>query len=148
MPERSPPVVFISSTSEDLKPHRKAVRDAALAAGFHPRMMEYFPAGGNPPLDECLARVSGSRHEAPARLLIALVAHRYGWVPEGRDLSITWLECREAVEKGLDILAFLVDEKAEWPDKLKEEHRIAEAVTQGTAIPELLLAASRTKRKT
>ena len=50
--------VFISSTSEDLKEYRVAARDAAIAAGFLPDMMEYFAASGGPPLGVCLERVS------------------------------------------------------------------------------------------
>ena len=53
-----PKVVFISSTSEDLKEHRAAARDAANSAGFLPVMMEYFVASGKkPPLDAYLAEV-------------------------------------------------------------------------------------------
>jgi len=43
------PVVFISSTSDDLKAHREQAAKAALASGFSPRMMEYFPASGHAP---------------------------------------------------------------------------------------------------
>ena len=117
------PVVFISSTIEDLKPFRRKARDAALATGFFPRMAEYFPAGGNPPLEECLARISGSDQEPPADLLVIIAAHRYGWVPEKQPdqshHSITWLECQEAVKLGKDVLVFLVDDTAEWPAELR-----------------------------
>jgi hypothetical protein len=37
------PVVFISSTSDDLKEHREQAEKAAQANQFSPRMMEYFP---------------------------------------------------------------------------------------------------------
>ncbi len=67
-------------------------------------MMEYFAASSNPPLEECLARVSGSEHDPPCDLLIAIVAHRLGWVPEDQngseDKSITRLECEEARKNG------------------------------------------------
>jgi hypothetical protein len=36
--------VFISSTSEDLRDYRVAARDAVLAAGLRPEMMEHFAA--------------------------------------------------------------------------------------------------------
>jgi hypothetical protein len=36
--------IFISSTYEDLKEHRRAVRDAILQLGHHPIAMEYFGA--------------------------------------------------------------------------------------------------------
>src|SRR5271168_5047225 len=102
-----PCCVFISSTSEDLADYRVAARDAVIAAGLHPEMMEYFAASGGPPLTECLARV------APCDLLIALVAQRYGWVPgdQAGDTakSITWLECERAAGLGKDVLVFLLD---------------------------------------
>ncbi len=93
------PVVFISSTCEDLKKtgHRDAARDAAIGAGFHPEMQEYWAAKDNPPLKECLAEV------AKADVLVVIVAYRFGWVPDGQRAedprerqSITWLECEKA----------------------------------------------------
>ncbi len=61
--------VFISSTSEDLKKHREAACDAAIAAGMLPAMMEYFVASGDkPPLAACLNKVS------EADVLVVLVA--------------------------------------------------------------------------
>jgi hypothetical protein len=52
------PVVFISSTFEDLKEHREQAERAAKAAGFSPRMMEYFPASGDKlSLPKCLEMV-------------------------------------------------------------------------------------------
>ena len=47
------PVVFISSTCEDLGKtgHRDAARDAAIGAGFYPEMKEYWEAKDNPPLN-------------------------------------------------------------------------------------------------
>ena len=89
------PVVFISSTSEDLTEHRAAAEDAAKLAGFRLEMMEYFGASGRPSMQECLARVSC------ADVVVVITAHRYGWVPEEQpdddDKSITWLECEHAV---------------------------------------------------
>ncbi|MEE8587640.1 MAG: SUMF1/EgtB/PvdO family nonheme iron enzyme [Acidobacteriota bacterium] len=141
--KRNTPIVFISSTAEDLEPFRKRARDAALALGFQPRMMEYFPASGSPPLEECLARVSGSKSEPPVHLLIAIVAHRYGWVPEGQadgeHKSITWLECQEAETRGFEVLAFLIDEKADWPDRHREGYQLTAAAQAGSATPELLV---------
>ena len=86
------PVVFISSTSEDLEEYRQQAAKAAVASGFAPRIMEYFAATGHAPsLPACLEKV------AEAEVVVVIVAHRYGWVPEGPDnpdaKSITWLEC-------------------------------------------------------
>ena len=89
------PVVFVSSTAEDLGAHRTAMRDTLLTSAFSPRMQEYFLASGaKPPLPACLDKVD------EADVVVVLVAHRYGWIPpdqaSGGDESITWLECERA----------------------------------------------------
>ena len=140
------PKVFISSTSEDLKTYREAAHHAALAAGFLPIQMEYFPASGeHAPLEACLKKVS----EADAVVLI--VAHRYGWVPEdqggGQNKSITWPECEKAHADKKEVLAFIVDPEHPWNEKLKEEYRIAAAVSEGKATAELLAEVQRNVRR-
>ena len=130
--QKTVPIVFISSTSEDLKEHRAAARDAAIPAGFLPSMMEYFTASGKRrPLKACLAKVD------EADLVVAIVAHRYGWVPGGKrnsgGKSITWLECEHAVKKGKEVIAFLVHEKHAWPTEFREESRLMSAALEGKA---------------
>jgi hypothetical protein len=126
------PIVFLSSTAEDLQLYRAAARDGAAKARFLPEMQEYWVARDHPPLDECLDRVS------QADVLVVIVAYRYGWVPEdqpgGGAKSITWLEVERAVGEDKEVLAFVVDERAEWPDKSKEEYALVEAVREGRAV--------------
>ena len=118
------PVVFISSTSGDLKEHREMAVQAAQASGFSPRWMEYFPASGHlPSLPACLEKVD------EAEVVVVLVAHRYGWVPDDPSnpdhKSITWLECDHArLVNRKEVLAFLVDEYASWPPELREDYRL------------------------
>jgi formylglycine-generating enzyme required for sulfatase activity len=135
------PILFVSSTVEDLRPYREAARDAAVVADFRLRMQEHFAAAGDrPPLAACLAKVR------EADLLCVLVAHRYGWVPpdraSGEMKSITWLECEEAVAAGKEVLAFLLDDAVDWPtDKEhREEQAIATAVREGRPDLAALLA--------
>ena len=126
------PKVFISSTSEDLKPFREAARDAALRAGLEPVMMEYFNAQGERvPHKACMAKV------AECDVAVAIVAHRYGWVPPKQTKSITRLECEKArkLKPPREVLAFLVDPKCSWPGELRESYRLeqgapAEEVTR------------------
>jgi len=129
------PIVFISSTKEDLVPYRDAARDAAMKADFHPEMMEYFAAGGNKPLQTCLEKVN------PCDVLVVIVAYRYGWIPEdqpgAKQKSITWLECEQAIANGKEVLAFIVDEKYNWREQDKEGYRLTLAMNNGTAKPEL-----------
>ena len=129
------PVVFISSTCEDLERtrHRDAARDAALGAGFYPEMQEYWAARDNRPLKECLARVD------QADVLVVIVAHRFGWVPPDQlekdphqRKSITWLECEQAAGCDKEVLAFLLDEGQDWPGELLEKHELLAAFDSGT----------------
>ena len=126
------PTVFIASTSEDLKTYRLAARDSAMRCRFGVRMMETFTAGSNPPLSECRAAVD------QADLLIVIVAHRFGWIPDEQDAtfatskSITWLEVDHALEEDkIDVLAFLVDDDYDWSPELREEYRVAQAMVDG-----------------
>ena len=140
--QRRTPIVFISSTSEDLKDHRARAQMAAVRAGFLPRMMEYFAASGeHPPLGVCLAKIAGSEAEPPADVLVVIVANRYGWVPQDQTeaewKSITWLECEQAKKSGKEVLAFVVDKDYAWPFELREETRISQAIVEGKATPEL-----------
>ena len=105
-PSTGAPQVFISSTCEDLGSYRAAAREAAIRAGFYPDMSDDWAAKDTLPLDECLAKVAGDD------VLVVIVAHRFGWVPEDQPgaeadrNSITWLECEAAKAQGMRVLAF------------------------------------------
>jgi len=122
------PVVFISSTVEDLKPYRRAAERAATSAGLYPIMFEHWPARDRRrPVTECLRRVS------KADVLVVIAAHRYGWIPGPPDQppsqqkSITWLECEHAQAENKEVLLFLVDKDAEWTTSgFADERRVAE----------------------
>ena len=127
--------VFISSTSEDLREYRIAAREAVLAVGLRPEMMEYFAAAGGPPLAECLARVS------PCDVLIVLAAERYGWVPPDQPTdkakSITWLECEHAEGRECELLVFFPADSNTWPSERLEAFRLTEAIQKNTFAPGL-----------
>lgn len=94
-------------------------------------MMEYFPASGHQPsLAVCREKV------AEAEVVVVLVAHRYGWVPEDASnpdhKSITWLECEHALSLGKEVLAVLVDPAHSWPAELREDYRL----TKGKDLPD------------
>jgi len=119
--------VFISSTILDLEEYRQAVVMAANAADLGADLQENWTAEDHPPLDACLERVR------EAQVLVVIVAYRYGWVPEDpsrnpEGKSITWLECEEAEAKGKQILAFVVDDDANWPDAKKDEVDLKQAM--------------------
>ncbi|MBK5290283.1 MAG: SUMF1/EgtB/PvdO family nonheme iron enzyme [Acidobacteriia bacterium] len=136
--------VFISSTSEDLKGlYRNAVRTAAEMAGFRVVGMESFGASERPPVHECLARVK------ECDVVVVVVAHRYGWVPEQEDggtKSITWIECEYALQEGKAVLAFVVDPGTNWPAELKDSYRGTVAIEAETDTPELIAGVKRDVR--
>ena len=127
--------VFVSSTSEDLREYRVAAREAILAVGLRPEMMEYFAAAGGPPLAECLSRVS------PCDVVVAIVAERYGWAPPDQPLneakSITWLECEHAAGRECELLVFFPADPKAWPKERSEAFRLTEAEENETFTPEL-----------
>ena len=117
-----PQVVFISSTSDDLKDYRDQAAAAVRANGFAVSGMEDWPSTGQLSLPECLQKV------AAADLVVAIVAHRYGWVPgdptNTDSKSITWLECEHACHLGKTVLAFLVHPDHPWPPNFYENYRL------------------------
>jgi tetratricopeptide (TPR) repeat protein len=98
-------VVMISSTARDLPQHREQVRLACERAGFEPReMMEHLPALNTDAVDISLRMVD------EADVYIGVFAYRYGYVPDGYDISITEMEYNRAVEKNKPRLIFFIHE--------------------------------------
>src|SRR5690242_14675865 len=105
--------IFISSTTEDLREHRRAVVAALRARGDEPIVLEDLaPDGVQPPLGQSRQAI------ASCDLLIGLVAWRYGYVPASDNpdgYSFTELELRYAWSLRLPTLVFLVRDEAPWP---------------------------------
>ncbi|MEM7309388.1 MAG: DUF4062 domain-containing protein [Planctomycetota bacterium] len=118
--------IFVSSTAEDLKEHRKAVLDALVRMENLPIAMESFGARPGGSVEECKQAV----RESDA--VVVLVAHRYGWVPPVSDRgdgrrSITWIEVDEALAHKKPVFAFVVDADHEWTGK-REQDLLLEAL--------------------
>jgi len=96
--------VYVSSTFGDLKEHRTAVLDAILRTGAAPVAMENFGATSELPVDACRDQIQASD------VMVLVVAHRYGAVPQGHDRSYTELEYGFAQQAGVPVLAFLLAE--------------------------------------
>ena len=84
--ERKTYKVFISSTYLDNAERRKIVEDAVIRADMGPLGMERFTASVHPTVEEC------ERYARDCDLYVGIIAHRYGWIPDGKQLSITELE--------------------------------------------------------
>ena len=111
--------VFISYTGQDLKRHAEVVADVIQRLNSDTDRSwiaidhKFWSPTGRPSVKECMEQVSR------CQILIVLVAFRYGWVPtveEGGDgaSSITWLEVKRARDRELEVIPFLVQEKANW----------------------------------
>jgi energy-coupling factor transporter ATP-binding protein EcfA2 len=94
--------VFLSSTAQDLGPHREAVAKAiARLDGFQCVRMEDFGARDWPTAPFCRAKV------AECDIFLGLIGHLSGSSPDGQETSFTEQEYDAAVEAGLPLLLFL-----------------------------------------
>lgn len=105
---------FVSSTYEDLKDHRRYVIAELRSGGVHVDPMEEWTAAASVPKELSKRRV------VDCNLCVLLVARRRGHIPQWADESITQMEYRQAVALGIDVLPFLLDEKADWDSTFDE----------------------------
>jgi O-acetyl-ADP-ribose deacetylase (regulator of RNase III) len=78
-------------------------------------MMEYFPAMDANAVKACMDRVDESE------IYIGIFAHRYGFIPEGQDISITEMEFNRAGERNIPRLCFLIDDNHPWSPQFIED---------------------------
>jgi tetratricopeptide (TPR) repeat protein len=112
---------MISSTAVDLPEHRKQAIEACLSnRAIRPIGMEHLPARDASGVAASLEMVD------EADIYIGIYAWRYGWIPEGSDISITEMEFNRAVERGKTILVFLMDDKHQVTKGDVEVSKVAE----------------------
>jgi hypothetical protein len=99
--------VFVSSTYQDLKEHRRQVWEVLEDFDVSVRGMEKFGARSEEPLETCINEVEQSD------VYVGIIGHRLGSVHDEKGLSYTQLEYERASELDLDILVYLIDEEAE-----------------------------------
>src|SRR5215216_4863021 len=111
--------VFLSSTAQDLDAYRRVADDTILRLAQQSVAMERFGPLPNTPVEECerLARESD--------VVVCIVAHRYGFVPEKGRGSITRREIEAAHKAGRDVLVWIVDDNHPWTEK-KEQDLLAD----------------------
>jgi HAD superfamily phosphoserine phosphatase-like hydrolase len=102
--------VFVSSTVQDLARYRKAVSDSILQLGATVVAKEWFGARDERPKEECLRVI---REECD--VFVGFYAHRYGFIPDGDDLSITEQEYIQAVRARRPSLVYRVERDYRWP---------------------------------
>lgn len=111
--------VFLSSTALDLGPYREIADDTILRLSQQSVAMERFGPLPGMPVKECerLARESD--------VVVCIVAHRYGYVPEKGKGSITRREIESAHKAGKDVLVWIVADDHPWTEK-KEQDLLAD----------------------
>ncbi|MFZ3113997.1 MAG: DUF4062 domain-containing protein [Syntrophales bacterium] len=97
--------VFISSTYEDLQPHRKKIWELLEQFDVTVRGMERFGARKETPLETCLAEVTQSD------IYVGIISFRLGSIESSSGKSYTQLEYEKALELGKEIFIYLADEK-------------------------------------
>ena len=113
--------IFVSSTYEDLKDERNEVIKACLNMGHIPVGMEMFNAAD----EEQWAVITRTIDQCDYYSVI--VAHRYGSTVDG--ISFTEKEYDYAVEQGVPVLAFVIEEGASWPnDRIDKDQAAIEAL--------------------
>jgi tetratricopeptide (TPR) repeat protein len=115
--------VFISSTYKDLIDYRAAAIRAVEGTNYQASKMEVFGARPEEPLHACLKEVEESD------LFIGIYALRYGFIPDGADISITEMEYVHAKTLGRPIYCFILDEEnqpwfTKWTEKEPGESKL------------------------
>ena len=105
--------IFIGSTLDDLKSERKELVRIVMELGHIPVMADY--------LDSSAKNASGLLQKIieECDYFIALVAHKYK--STGGEILPLIAECSAAANKGIPVLALVIDEKARWKPVKREK---------------------------
>ena len=119
--------VFLSSTFTDLSEYRKTVQTAIRQLGAVDVSMEHFGARDERPAEECVRLV----HQE-SDLFVGIYAHRYGYVPDGADVSISEMEYKAASDAALPRFIYVVDENQPWlPSHVDDGTKRARLIEEG-----------------
>lgn len=100
--------IFLSSTYEDLVDHRAKAAQAVERLGQHGIRMEVFGARPGEATAICLDEIDSSD------AFVGIYAHRYGYIPDRSETSITEQEFDFAQQKEKPTFCFFVDENHPW----------------------------------
>jgi hypothetical protein len=107
--------VFLSSTALDLVAHRRVADDTILRLSQQAVVMERFGPLSGEPVAEC------ERKARESDVVVCIVAHRYGFVPEKGLGSITRREVEAAKAAGKDVLVWIVADDYPWTEKKEQD---------------------------
>ncbi|MCK4735757.1 MAG: DUF4062 domain-containing protein [Methanophagales archaeon] len=109
--------IFVSSTYLDLKEYRAEAKKAIEESGNEFVGMETFQSHTHEPTEFCPERVE------ECNAFVLLVAYRYGYIPEGAEISITQLEYEHALRNKIPVRVYLTDDEFLCPPKVTDENR-------------------------
>jgi uncharacterized protein DUF4062 len=107
--------IFLASTAQDLVAHRKVADDTILRLSQDAVVMERFGPMPGEPVEEC------ERKARESDVVVCIVAHRYGFVPEKGRGSITRREVEAAKGAGKDVLVWIVADDHPWTEKKEQD---------------------------
>lgn len=107
--------VFISSTYSDLMNERKQVLDILLMADCIPAGMENFVATDDEQFNVIKKVIDLCDY------YVLILGRRYGSVNETTGISYTEMEYNYAIDKGIPVLVFALDDSVEIDDEKKEK---------------------------
>lgn len=110
--------VFISSTYSDLMNERKQVLDILLMADCIPAGMENFVATDDEQFNVIKKVIDLCDY------YVLILGRRYGSVNETTGISYTEMEYNYAIDKGIPVLVFALDDSVEIDDEKKEKDDI------------------------
>lgn len=108
--------IFISSTYEDLKDAREQLIKCVLEMGHIPVGMEMFSAANEEQWKVIQKQIDDCDY------FTVIIAHRYGSMD--RNVSYTEKEYDYALQKGIPILGFILEDSVTWDYKLVEDDEI------------------------
>jgi hypothetical protein len=107
--------VFLSSTAQDLVAYRQVADDTILRLSQQAVVMERFGPLPGAPVDEC------ERKARESDVVVCIVAHRFGFVPEKLRGSITQREVGAAKAAGKDVLVWIAADDHPWTEKKEQD---------------------------
>ena len=110
--------VFLSSTFKDLNKERKKVLDILLMADCIPAGMEAFVATDEEQFNVIKKVIDFCDY------YILIIGRRYGSINESTGISFTEMEYNYAIDKGIPVLVFALDDSVEVIEEKKESDDI------------------------
>ena len=107
--------VFLSSTALDLVAYRNVADDTILRMSQEAVVMERFGPLPGEPVAEC------ERKARECDVVVCIVAHRHGFVPDKGRASITRREVEAAKSAGREVLVWIVADDFPWTEKKEQD---------------------------